>query len=51
VQPREVSSFVYLLLNGKILLNQHSLQKPGEIEIVQVCRPGQFLGLDEVDFG
>ena len=51
VSPIEPVRTVYLLLNGKIDLQKHKLDEPLDLETVQVCKPGQFLGVSGLDLG
>jgi len=39
------------VLNGKLELRQHSLERPFEYTTVQVIRPGIFLGAPGLDMG
>lgn len=51
--PSSVSSGdeVFLLVNGKVLLTKHSMDKPFETEVVQVTKPGVILGCSDYDLG
>jgi hypothetical protein len=42
---------VYLLLNGKVILQNHSLDDPFEAQTLQVTKPGMFIGVKSLDQG
>ena len=42
---------VYLLLNGKVILRKHSVEEPFDFKIISVMRPGNFIGVSDLDMG
>ena len=42
---------MHLLLNGKVLTQRHSLDEPYKTELLQVAKPGMFIGCPELDRG
>ena len=42
---------MYLLLNGKVILQNHSLDDPFETQTLQVTKPGMFIGVKSLDQG
>ena len=43
------TSFVYIVLNGKVVLREHSMNDPFEFNIIQVARKGHILGAEKLD--
>lgn len=48
---QDEDSPVYLLLNGKIVLQEHSLDDPYNLRTIQITKPGLFIGVQELDMG
>ena len=42
---------VYLLLNGKVLLQEHTLEEPFKYQTVMIARSGSFIGVPELNMG
>lgn len=45
------SKSVFMIMDGKIVFREHSINNPADYHIVQVCRRGDILNVADFDMG